>query len=322
MHSGAYLIVGAGAIGSIIAGHLAKAGLSVSVLARGQRAADIRQNGIRIRGLANFDAPVTVFTQPEQIQAVRVLILATKTPGTAELLDTLSSLEVDLVLSIQNGLMKNALLSATFGPEKLIGALANTSGELLPTGEVNFTRNVNVLVGEPGGELSERVQALADDLHQAGVKARAVRNILSLEWSKFVNWVPLMLLAITTRSATWKFLSNPHSADLIIQLVRELARLLDAQNLELIDDATLLPLYTILQSNKEQAVEAILSSATHFRQHAPLHRMSALQDLLAGRALELHETLGYAVQRAKALNVDTPVLNNFYQLALAVDRSR
>lgn len=58
MQNPSYLIVGAGAIGSILAGHLAKAGHRVSVLARGRRARDIQQNGLRIRGLASFNVPV------------------------------------------------------------------------------------------------------------------------------------------------------------------------------------------------------------------------------------------------------------------------
>ena len=88
----------------------------------------------------------------------------------------------------------------------MLGALADTSGELLPGGAVLFTRNVNILVGELAGGDSARAQQLARTLDAAGVRAAATPEILTLEWSKFCAWVGLMALAVTTRAVTWKFL--------------------------------------------------------------------------------------------------------------------
>lgn len=316
-----FLIVGAGAIGSIIAGHLAKAGYPVSVLARGARAENIQKHGIRIRGLADFDVPVKVYTNANDIQQVNVLIIATKTPGTESLLQTLSHIKIDCAFSIQNGLMKNVLLEQAFSSQKILGSLANTSGELLPSGEVNFTRNVNLILGESSGGLSERVENIVDSIHGSGVNALAVDDIMSLEWSKFVSWVPLMLLSITTRLETWKYLSEAHSAQLAYRLVKEVYAILDAQSLTLIDDGSLLPLRTIVTEPEDKAIAAIISSGEKYKELAPEHRMSALQDLMAGRNLELHETIGYAMSVAKKLNLDTPLLDALFPLALAINET-
>ena len=51
----------------------------------------------------------------------------------------------------RTGPLKNEVLRPAFGAERVLGALADTSGELLPGGEVLFTRNVSIYVGELGG---------------------------------------------------------------------------------------------------------------------------------------------------------------------------
>jgi ketopantoate reductase len=57
-----------------------------------------------------------------------------------------------------------------------------------------------------------------------------------------------------------------------------------------------------------------------YRRNVPQHRMSTLQDLLAGRPLEVHETIGYAQARAVELGLDLPMLECFTRLTLGVDR--
>ena len=66
-----------------------------------------------------------------------------------------------MALSIQNGPLKNEILVEAFGGERVLGALADTSGELLPDGAVLFTRNVSIFVGELAGGDSARAGRLA-----------------------------------------------------------------------------------------------------------------------------------------------------------------
>ena len=223
MRRAQFVILGPGALGSILAAHLARAGHSVIVLARGERARHIEREGLRIRGLIEFTTPVTVLTDPASLRAADCLIVATKTPGTQATLERLRHVAVGMAFSVQNGLLKDELLAATFGPERALGALANTSGELLASGEVLFTRNVGLLLGELDGAASERARTLASTLEAAGVRARAVAGIVGWEWSKFVAWLPLMSLAVTTRAPTWRYLSDPGSALVLVRMAREAA---------------------------------------------------------------------------------------------------
>src|ERR1700758_2617159 len=189
-----FAILGAGAIGSILGAHLARAGHSVAMLARGARAAYLEERGLTIRGLTEFAAPVRTLRDPQTLHSAGVLIVAIKTPGTAAALETLRAAQFEVTLSIQNGPLKNELLRAAFGAERVLGALADTSGELLAGGEVLFTRNVNIYVGELAGGDSARAQRLAQLLDSSGVRAAATGQIQTLEWSKFCGWVGLMSL--------------------------------------------------------------------------------------------------------------------------------
>jgi 2-dehydropantoate 2-reductase len=308
-------------MGSILAAHLARAGHSVVVLARGERARAVERDGLRIKGLSDIAAPVQVITDPARLQAADILIVATKTSGTDAALERLRHVRVGAALSIQNGVLKDELLTQTFGAPRVLGALADTSGELLPSGEVLFTRNVNLPLGELAGGISERAQRLAAMLDGAGVRSTAVANILSMEWSKFTVWIGLVCMAVTMRSPSWRYLSNPDCAHVLVWLVREVAQLAQAKGIALVDNAASLPLGTLIHASERDAVEAILKVGDDMRARAPDHRISALQDLEAGRPLEIEETLGYATRQAEELRLSLPLLDAFYHLVTGIDQA-
>ena len=315
-----FAILGAGAIGSILAAHLARAGHAVVVLARGDRARAVERDGLRIKGLADFTVKVPVLIDPAQLLAANTLIVATKTPGTDAALQRLAHAEIGAALSIQNGVLKNELLARAFGPDRVLGALADTSGELLPSGEVLFTRNVRLPLGELTGGASERARHIAGTIDAAGIRSVAVTNILSLEWSKFTVWLALVSMAVTTRSVTWRYLSDADCAQVLVRLVREVAALAGAQGIALVDGATTLPLRKILDTSEHDAIEAVRSAGEDMRSRAPGHRISALQDLEAGRPLEVEETFGYAVRKAKEYGLSLPLLECFHHLVAGIDR--
>jgi len=316
-----FAILGAGAMGSIVAAHLARAGRSIAVLARGQRAAHVSQHGLRIGGLVEFTVPVTVLTDPASLRAAEVLIVATKALGTAAALAPLRGASIDLALSIQNGVMKNELLADAFGAERVLGALANTSGELLSDGSVLFTRNVNLAVGEFEADVSPRAQRVALALETSGVHSRAMPRLRDQEWTKFVAWVGLAALSVTTRLGTWKYFSDRSSALVLARIVREAGALARALDVRLADES-ILPVATLCSATEEQAVDILVKMGEDYRVHSPQHRLSTLQDLEAGRPLEIDETMGYAVRKSRELGLALPLLQNFFEVASAIDRTR
>jgi 2-dehydropantoate 2-reductase len=317
-----FAIAGAGALGSIIGAHLARAGHSVLMLVRERRAQQIAQQGLSITGLAQFSQPVATLTEPSRLTAAAVLIVATKTYGTEALLASLRGATIGAALSVQNGMMKDDLLAAAFGRQRVLGCLADMSGEMSASGEVLFTRNTNLFIGELDGSDSARARDIATALDAAGVRTRADPDILSLEWSKFAAWVPMMALSATTRALTWKYLIDPGTALVAVRLVREVGSLAAAASDVRLSDRAVLPVASICRESDGDAIALLGKFGRQMQSTAPTHRMSTLQDLEAGRPLEVEETLGYAVRKAAALELSLPLLSCFYSLVAGIDRIR
>lgn len=316
-----FAVLGPGALGSIIGGHLARAGHSVAMIARGRRAELIAAEGVVLTGLAEFSTPVDVLTDPAALRSADVLIVATKTPGTDEALARLRHVDIGLAFSVQNGVMKNDLLASVFGADRVLGSLADTSGEMLADGRVLFTRNVRLVLGELSGALSDRVRKVAATIDAAGVRAVAVEQVRSLEWSKYVTWVGMFALSVITRSATWRYMTDTDAALVLVRTTREMGRLAAALGVELTDQANM-PAASLLRGTEADAVAEVVKRGRVFEAQAPEHRMSSLQDLLAGRPLEVHETLGYAVRKGAEVGVAMPLLDGFYRAIAAGERVR
>jgi 2-dehydropantoate 2-reductase len=314
-----FAILGAGAIGSIIGAHLARAGHSVVMLARERRAKQIRTDGLRITGLAELSLGVPTLSDFSQLRRANVLIIAMKLPGTAEAVSSLRHVEIDAALSIQNSPLKDELLADAFGSQRVLGALADTSGEMLVSGEIRFTRNSNIFIGELTESSGSRGDRIASAIDGSGVRAAAVPNIEVLEWAKFAAWVGLMAVSVTSRAATWRYLTDPDSALVVARLVREMCALVRRLGIELTDQSVL-PVATICLDTEEGAVGSIIRTGREYERNAPQHRMSSLQDLEAGRPLEIHETLGYALNKAAQLQLDMPLTDDHYRLIAAIDR--
>jgi 2-dehydropantoate 2-reductase len=316
-----FAIAGAGALGSIIGAHLARAGHSVLMLVRERRAQQIAQQGLCIKGLVEFSQPVPTLTEPSRLNGAAALIIATKTYATEAILASLRGVDIGVAFSIQNGMMKDDLLAAAFGRERVLGSLADISGEMLGSGEVLFTRNNNLFVGELDGSDSTRARHIATAIDAAGVRTRADPDILGLEWSKFAAWAAMMALSVTTRALTWKYLIDPGTARVAVRVVREVGRLAAACEVPLSDQAVL-PVASLCRESEPNAIALLEAAGLAMQSAAPLHRMSTLQDLEAGRPLEVEETLGYAVRKAAELNLSLPLLGCFYSLVAGIDRIR
>src|SRR4030095_10785197 len=99
-------------------------------------------------------------------------------------------------LAVQNGVLKKELLAGVCGYSRVLGAMADFSGELLANGEVKFTRNVCLHLGEEKGGSSARAEGMAALINAAGVRSEAASNIRTREWSKFAGWIAQFPLAV------------------------------------------------------------------------------------------------------------------------------
>ena len=308
-----WAILGAGALGTILGAHLSRAGHDVIMIARGERARVLQRQGLVLNGLSDIKARPQVIDDPSKLLDTDTLIIATKAIDSARSLDTLKHLRLENAFSVQNGVLKNELLARVFGYSRVLGAMADFSGELLTNGEVKFTRNVCLHLGEERGGTSARAESIAALIDAAGVRCASASNIKTREWSKFAGWIAQFPLAVLTRQITWKFLMDERSAMVIVRIVREAAALAAAMKIELTDMPPL-PVPSIVHGSDAQAVEIVRGIGQKFLDSSPEHRMSAQQDVLRGSRLEYEETLGYALAKAREHHIPMPTLDVCYRI--------
>jgi 2-dehydropantoate 2-reductase len=100
-----------------------------------------------------------------------------------------------------------------------------------------------------------------------------------------------------------------------------MGRLAQALGIELTDKANL-PAASLCRGTEESAVQIVIDAGRGFETRAPEHRMSSLQDVNAGRPLEVHETLGYALRKAAEHGIPMPLLDGFYRVIATTERIR
>ena len=309
-----WLIVGGGALGSILAAHLSQAGEDVTVLARGARATLLRHAGIRLTGLQDLTVTARIAEDPRALSTADVLVLTVKTYDMESALEPLRHVRVTSAFSIQNGVLKDDQLAAAFGRPAVLGAAADFSGEVMPGGTVHFTRNEGLYIGELPHGPSDRVHTITATLQSAGLKAIASENIRTVEWSKYIGWLALTPLAVLTRLPTYRVLKDRELACLQTVLAREVAGLAEHLSIPLEDLMSVSPARTLVAEPGGEWVEQARRLGEAMEARAPGHKVSALQDLERGRRLEIEETFGYAVRKASEMGLQVPSLDACYRL--------
>ncbi len=316
------IVLGAGALGSIASALLQQAGHDVTLVARGARAEHLRANGVAVEGLAEVTARPAINTEPSMLEDADLLIVTVKTYDTEAALQALAHVKVGACLSLQNGLMKDAQLAAVFGRQAVVGAIANFSGAVREDGVALFTVNASITLGELGGGVTPRVQAIVDALNGAGINADGSPDIVSASWSKLMIWSSMAIVSALTREPSAVVFSDPDTTLLTARINREVHAVLEAEGAE----ALPVPPYTtaaaLTAPDEAAAARLMLDVGAFFRANAPLHKHSMLQDLERGKRLEIDETLGDIVRRGARLGVPTPAIDAGYRLLAAIDRSR
>ena len=320
-----FVIAGAGALGSLYAAYLARDGHDESLLARGERAARLQEDGITVTGLGEFNANCDIVTDGQTLRHADVLIMAVKTYDTAAALAALSNLQPESAFSVQNGMLKNRQLGQAFGEDAILGAVGQIGGQVLDAAPgtaapVRYTLDGATIVGEPRGGRSKRAQAIVDALTCAGLVAELSERIATVEWSKFVGWSGFSALATLTRLPTYRFLSDPDTAVLAARVMRETGAVARHLGVEL-QDSGALKAASVTAGSEDAGAQAVLESGAMLEEMAPDLRQSMLQDVDRGKRLEVDETLGYTLELARENGIQTPTLDYCVRIMRVVSRA-
>jgi len=221
-------VFGAGAIGGYLAAKLALAGrVELSVVARGAHLEAIKADGLKlIEDGKETIAPVRAAARAEQLGVQDYVVLALKAHSLAPALDQIAPLlgPDTAVVTMQNGVpwwyfykaggaLEGTRLAAVdpggaiwtrIGPERVIGSVVYPAVEVDAPGLIRHVEGTRFSLGEPSGEKSERVTALASELVKAGLQAPVREDIRSEIWIKLwgnLSFNPISALTGSTLAA-------------------------------------------------------------------------------------------------------------------------
>ncbi len=312
-------IVGSGAIGGHCEARLAMAGHSVSMLARGRTLENLRRHGVRYQSTDGAHrVPVSAAATAAELGVQDLLLLTVKGQALPGLAGSLGSMlaEGTTVLTLGNGLpwwyflvpdvplsglrLRSAdphgTLEQALPLAQLLGGTVFASCHCPEPGLVVHTAGGRVVIGEPGGGDSARATQWAAVLAGAGLGGVASSDIRRELWLKLLGNVCFNPMSLLTQASTDRMLADPGLERLAMRLMGECLALADALRLDLQVD----PARRIAQTRQLGAIKT-----------------SMLQDLEAGRSVELDAIVGTVLECAAALGRELPQLDGLHALACA-----
>ena len=185
----AIVVVGAGAIGLLVAGQLADAGQPTILLARPAVAAAIQQQRLRVLqdGILHVAEGLTTITDPAALsgqEPPKLAILCVKAYDTAGALPALQTLNAQTILTLQNGIGSEEMLADCFGAGRVISGAITSSVEIAAPGRIEVVKRggIGLAALAPDGRAAT-ARALAV-LRGAGYDAREYGDYRALKWSK------------------------------------------------------------------------------------------------------------------------------------------
>jgi 2-dehydropantoate 2-reductase len=307
------LVIGAGAIGSLYAGHLARVA-DVSVLTRRpEQARALRDEGLRVSGKSDFTAAVFAASDPAELPECDLVILATKATQLEEAAAALAGrFPGATVMTIQNGLGAEEIVGR-YGDWKLVSAVTFMSGLRHGDAHVEYELDTETWLGPYAGTQTayETVAEIEEALVESGLRARAFEDLLPAQWSKLIfNATVNTVAALTELPHVARFAERERPTDLghlVYDLVDEGKRVAASAGVSLFEDPW------------EMNVQAVERGETGKSDYA--HLPSMLEDVLAKRPTEVDFITGALVREAGRHGVQVPLHAAMYRLVKGKEAS-
>lgn len=285
-------IMGTGGVGGYFGAKLALGGSDVSFIARGRHLAAMQAQGLRVNSaLGDLHVPAPQATdKPADIGPVDVVLFGVKLWDTASAAEAIRPLigPGTVVISLQNGVVKDDLLTAALGPQAVAGGVCYIAATIAEPGVIGHAGSMQKMVfGEYGGQPSDRIQNFHAACVRAGIDAQVSDDIGRVIWEKFVFLVGLSAATGATRSPIGKVRAHPASRQLLEAVMQETVDVGRAEGIAL-------------------AADFAQDRLRFCDQLPPEMTASMLRDLESGNRLEVEWLSGDVSRRGQKLGVPTP----------------
>jgi 2-dehydropantoate 2-reductase len=319
-----FLIAGAGAIGAYIGALMARAGVDVTLYARGPHLCAMQEKGIRILSPnGDFEARPKVAGNLEEVGPVDVILLTVKAHGLPQLVPHLRPVlgPETVVVSTQNGVPwwffqgwggpcestrleridPDGIITAAIEPRRVVGSLVYFATEISAPGVVRHDEGNRISLGEPDGSRSERCRRIAEALIAAGLRCPITTRIRHEIWVKLLGNVAFNPVSALTGATLAQMVRDPEVCLLVRTIMREVETLGAHLGLEL-----------------PVTIDQRIAGAEKVGEH----KTSMLQDLEAGRPLELEVIAGAAVELGERLHIPMPHTRAVYACTKLLSKIR
>jgi len=311
-------VIGAGAIGALVAGYLSKAGVDVTLVARSKDVSAIKENGLAIEGVrGEMVVPVRVTDKLEK--GADLVVLAVKTQDiTATLSDNEQALDGALVLTVQNGVRAEEVLREFIPEGKIISSVVLFGATYLEAGKVVHNFEGDWLMGKIFVPNDEEMETIGGVLGNAS-PVRITEDIRGMKWLKLFLNLNNCLPALTGKSMQETF-SHLDICKLSIRLLNEALQVVDQAEVELksLPDFPVDRLRGLTGMPLEKASEIFSQTMTNLSKE-PLYG-SILQSIKRGKPSEIDYFNGEIVRLGGKMGVAAPLNEKLVRMVHKVER--
>jgi 2-dehydropantoate 2-reductase len=319
-----FLIAGAGAIGGYLGAKMARAGSDVTLFARGPHLRAMQEHGVRVKSVeGDFEARPRIAGTLEEVGPVDVIFLGVKAHGLTQLAPHLKPVigADTVVVSTQNGIPwwffqgfggpwdgtklervdPGGVISEAIEARRVVGSLVYFGTEIEQPGVIRHTEGNRISLGEPDGTRSERCRRIAEVLASAGLRCPVTARIRHEIWVKILGNVAFNPISALTGATLVNMARDPDVSRLVRNIMQETEAVAGKLGMEL-------PI----------SIDQRMAGAEKVGEH----KTSMLQDLEAGRPLELEAVVGAVVELGERMDVPMPHTKTVYACAKLLSECR
>jgi len=317
-----FLIVGAGAIGAYLGARMARAGFDVTLFARGPHLKAMQENGVQVKSAeGDFQVRPKIVGSLHETGPVEVVFLGVKAHSLPQLVPHLGPVlgPDTAVVSTQNGIPwwyfqgfggaaegihleridPGGVISSSIEARRVVGSIVYFSTEISAPGIVQHTEGNRISLGEPDGLRSDRCRRIAEALIASGLRCPITTHIRQEIWVKLMGNASFNPVSALTRATLVEMVRDPGVSALIRNMMQEVELLARKLGMEL-----------------PVSIDQRMAGA----EKVGAHKTSMLQDLEAGRPMELEALVGAVVELAERLGLDVPYTRTVYSCAKLLER--
>jgi 2-dehydropantoate 2-reductase len=318
------VIAGAGAVGGYIGARLARAGADVVLFARGPHLHAMQTRGLRVTSdEGDFEVRPQVTGDLATIGKADVVFLGVKAHGLTALAPALRPLFAPdtSVVSTQNGIPwwyfqncggeldglrlervdPGGVIASSIEPQRVIGSLAYFATGVVEPGVIHHTEGNRISLGEPDGSKSVRVKAIAETLIAAGFRCPVSARFRTEIWVKLLGNVAFNPISALTGGTLEELARHVETSKVVREIMIETEAVAARLGIEM-------PI----------SIDQRIAGA----EQVGAHKTSMLQDLEAGRPLELEPVVGAVIELGDRLGVPMPATRAVYACAKMADEKR